>query len=1080
MTFSHSTRLIKGAWSRRWFRALTYVLIAGAAVTGTGLWTTRQPFFNRWLITKLDALVLDETGLELQAGYLEFHLFQGRVILRQFSVGGDLLKADRLEVQVDFASLLGRRPHIWNIELENPVSVLDARRLSRIRLKPRPAQGTSPQVLLDRLTVLGGKLTIQEPAWKLPSAQFTYRIKGRGLGPNRLATELRVPWLELGTGAKTVQGSFIAKANLSDLALEVKESAIELGHNRLSAKGNYAFDARMLSTELTGRVELAEALGLLDPRAARTWEGSVAFEAGVRGRLADPTWNLSLHGKGLTARAYQLRPGDLELTAQGGLRHATIEGLVWTSPQGVLQASGQWKSGSGSHLLFQGRQFGLGPLAAFTRVEFLNDLAMALEGEADLPGDPWVPPPLNTLKVQAEGTFTRAGETVGHLSLALDEGLLLLPRVDLGLPELSLEGRGEFRFGKKDLLSLAASARTETEAALVADVLENWEIGEGTTPEGKAIRLGMGGHAVAAAEVSWNGSEGLRLQGQVEVETPRWHGASMDHLRADVSIQDDALRVEGIEAEKDQGNATGSLWLTWRDLPAGQDQIDMRYQASGLPIEEGLRAADAGDLPITGLGSGWARIHGPYDRLQLEAGATGQGIRVYGLNLPFGSGEMVYDIAGDKLVVKDARVAETAEQLGTPGEDPTGLLALRAAMEMDLQRETWRVWAKGNVDSKPLGLPGPRFQALVDARFEGPWVSGFGPLALPTGSFAFSRGRLFLDQQSLEGFEGKVETGIGTLHANLGTVGKPVPVITLDVRQQGQGLLGTLDVHVAPDSAETAHLAARLTKDLLLDGGLDLRADGSWDPSGFRWQGQLAHAVGHFDGFDLVQQGSAQLKGDANGAKVDLSLLGQAAGQSSLQASSAQLRVSGQIPFSSRLPLEVRLEGSAELANLKNIFDHVLQVDEFSLLGDLKPEGNASFDLKLGGLVPQPTLDGLLTLKAGRLEVRTYPQSVEDLSFNLHFQGRDILLLESDPLRGRVAQGAFRAWGLATWRWGSFPSTTCRPVLRISSSGTCPKASSFTETSMQSCRAPRRRGGSSPEPSRPGACSTKPTSISGT
>jgi autotransporter translocation and assembly factor TamB len=1015
MTF----RLIKGCWSRKWLRRISYVLISGASITGAALWTVHQPFFNRWLITKLGTLVWDETGLAFQAEDLEFHLLQGRVILRHFSIGGDLLKADRLEVQADFSSLLSRELHIWNIEVENPVSILDAQALSRIRLKPRPDEGASPQVVLDQFAVYGGKLTIQEPAWKLPSAQLTYRIYGQGLGPNRFSTDIRVPQLILGTGPEAVNGSFSAKANLSDLALELKESEIRLGSNRLTVRGNYAREARMLTAEIQGKVDLAELPKFLDPKAPRTWEGTAEFEAGIRGLVADPSWTLSVHGKDVRSHSSKLQPGRVEILAHGSLRHAIIQQLAWDSPEGKLLASGQWQRGTGSHLQFHCEQVGLAPLASYLRAGFLDELSADLKGTADSPGDPWVLPPLDALKVQAEGQFIRKGEAIGHLSADLAGGLITIPNFDLKAPEVSLEGTGELHLGKKGLLSVSAKARVETDASRVAEVLQRWEIGEGTTKEGKAIKMVMGGQTTASAEFQWDEPKGVRLQGQVAIQTPRWHGATMDQLRAEVTIQDDVLRVENILGEKGAGSVNGSFWLTWRDVSAGQDEMDMNFQAFNLPIEEGLRAADVGDIPITGQGSGRARIHGPYDRLWVEASATAQGINVYGLSLPFGAGDMVYDITGDKLVVKDARVAETVEQLGSPEEEPTGLLALRAAMEMDLKQETWNVWARGNVDSKPLGLPGPRFQAWVDTRFEGPWLGDFDPLPpLPLGSFSFSHGRVFLDQQSLEGFEGKLETGNGTLHLTVGMEGKPIPVITLDAQRKARSLVGAMDLHLAPDSAETAALAARLTGDLLKDGGLDLRAQGVWEPTGFRWNGQLENVVGRFDGFDLVQQQPAILKGDASGAEVDLKLLGQAAAGPSPLGGSAQFRVSGKVPFSMGAPLDMKLEGTAELNNLKSILDHVLQVDEFSLLADLRPEGKARFDLQLGGPYTQPTLDGMLSLKAGRLEIRTYPQSVEDLAFNLHLHGRDLILLESDPLRGRVAQGAFQAWGVATWDIG--------------------------------------------------------------
>jgi len=1023
MIVTASKRLARGFWSRRWLRRITYMLIAGATVTGAGLWTVRQSFFNRWLITRLDALLQEETGLALQAESLDFHLLQGRVVLRNFSVGGDLLRADRLEVQADFSSFLGREPHLWNIELENPASVLDAQRLARIRLKARSSHGASQQVRLDRFTVLGGKLRIQEPAWRLPEAEFTYRIYGQGLGPNRVSVDLRVPQLRLGSGAEAVDGSLLAKADLSDLALELKEGEVRLGGNSLSVRGNYAFDARMLAARITGKLDLAESVRLLDPKAPRTFEGSAAFEAGVQGLLADPAWSLAVRGKGLRVQGTGLEPGDLDLTAHGRLREAVVQKLDWVSSQGRLQATGLWKQGTGSHLEFHGQRFGLAPLGTYARVGFLDSLSLDLDGEADIPGNPWIPPRLDALKVRAEGRFIRGEASVGHVSFDLAGGLLSLPALDLRIPEASLEGSGALRLGKRNLESLSARGRIGTDAALVAEVLADWEIGEGASDAGDVVKLGMAGQATAEAEVSWDGTAGIRLRGTVEVENPRWHGATLDRLRAEVDIEEDELRLQNVHGEKGAGSAEGSLWLTWRSVPEGQDEIDMCFQAFNLPIEEGLLAADVGDLPISGLGSGWGRIHGPYSNLWLEAGATARGLNVYGMTIPFGSGDLVYDIAGDRMVVKDARIAETAEQLGSPEEEPSGLLALRASMDMDLKRETWRVSARGTVDTKPLGLPGPQVQAKVEASFEGPWVGDFGPLVLPLGTFSFSRGRVFLDQQSLEGFEGRLETGSGALHLELGTNGMPKPLVSLDAWPKGAGLVGAAEVHIAADSADTAHLAQSLTQDLLKDGGLDFRGQGAWDATGFTWQGVLENLAARFEGFELVQPEAATLTGDASGAELDLQLQGQGtgpglAGPGQVPQASAQFKASGKLPFSDSAPLAVRLQGNAELANLKDILDRVLEVDEYSLLADLRPEGNARFDLTLGGPYVLPTLDGLLSLSAGRLEIRTYPQSVEDLSFNLHLKGRDLILLESDPLRGRVAQGAFRAWGSATWDIG--------------------------------------------------------------
>lgn len=1009
-----SKRLALGLWRRRWFRRITYLLATGAVVGGAGLWTLRQPFFNRWLLGKLETYVLEETGLDLEVQDLEFHVVQGRIVLRNLILGGDLLRADRLEVQVDFITLLGRNPHIWNIELENPRSILDAQRLSRIRLKHHPDSGVTPLVRLDRVKVTGGRLRVQEPAWRVPDAEFTYRITGKGLGPNRMAAELHVPWFGWGSGAELVNGSMQLKANLSDLALELKDGEVKLGRNAVSAKGSYAFKERVVASEVSGRVDLAQALRILDPKAPRTWEGMADFKADVRGTIADPAWNVRVRGQGVSARSLNLQPAETVLQADGSFHHLNIRELAWNSSQGRFSATGQWKKGEGSQLAFHGQQVGLAPVAALSRVAFLNTVSLDLDGDAEIPGDPWVPPQWDSVKVTANGRFMRDGVPVGKLDLVASDGLLSLDNVDLRVPEIEATGKGTLELGKSGFQSIHAEATARTDAALVADVLHAWDIGEGREG-GKAIKLGMGGKAEAQATLDWTPGSGVALNGHAEVTEPRWHGATMDRLRADVAIQDDELRIDNVEAEKGSGKAGGSLWLTWRDVPPGQDQIDMCFQAFRLPIEEGLRAGDVGDLPITGTGSGWARIHGPYDRIRVEAGGVAERATVYGFQIPYASGDMDYDIMGDRLVIRNARVAEKAELLHATDEDSSGRLALQGGMDMDLRRETWQVWTQGNLDSKALGLPGPRFQAHVDGRLEGPWVGSFGPVSLPSGTVAFQRGRLFLDQQSLDGLEGQLEVGEGALGLKVGVEGKETPFLGLEAWPKGPALAGALDVHLGPDSVYTAHLATRLTGDLLKDGGLDLQAEGVWDGSGLAWQGSLDRLEARFDGFDMTQPEPARLKGDASGMELDMRLLG--AGTDSAERA-AELRIAGKIPFSTTSPLGVALQGTAEVAHLKDILDHVLEVDEFSLMADLKPEGKAQFDLTLGGTLPEPMLDGLLSLKEGRLQLRTFPQSIEDLAFNMHFKGRDAILLESDPLRGRLAQGDLRAWGTITWELG--------------------------------------------------------------
>ena len=222
---------------------------------------------------------------------------------------------------------------------------------------------------------------------------------------------------------------------------------------------------------------------------------------------------------------------------------------------------------------------------------------------------------------------------------------------------------------------------------------------------------------------------------------------------------------------------------------------------------------------------------------------------------------------------------------------------------------------------------------------------------------------------------------------------------------------------MGPETADTSQLATRLSRDLLQDLHMEASAEGLWNAEGLRWKGRLNQLVGTFDGFELSQERPTALQGDATGATVDLRLQGR-----SQTTSIASFRASGRVPFKGDVPLGLRLEGSAELANLKPIADRLMELDSYSLLGDLDARGAASFELSLGGPYREPTLDGTLGVLGGSLQMRGYPQSVEDLDFSLRFKGHEIEIPKDDPARGLMAQGALSFWGKANWGFGGFGS----------------------------------------------------------
>ena len=1037
----------RGPWSRRWFRRLTYVIVAGGALAGLAGYLAQRPEVDRWLVAQLDRYARREFGLGVGAERLEFHPFEGRILVHGLTVGGDLLQARRLEVDLEWASLL-HTPHLRQVVLDEPVVVLDRARLARIRLRPRPPGSAPAKVRLDRLELRSGRVSVREPAWGLPRGDFRFQVTGRGRSANQLQVQVQVPAMVVGTDPDPWHGQADLAALVTDHRVDVQRGQVRLGDNRLAFRGGYGYASQTVSLVADGHLDLVQVQRLAQPGRPAAASGQVDFQARAEGRLDALAWSGTLTGRGLRARNLPIQPGTLQVAAQGDPRTLRVDRLAWASPDGRLDATGTWTARGGTRLQTTVRTVPLAPAAARVRADFLKNLSVSLTGEARMPpgpgGAPWSFPGLEHLTFRGKGEFHQAGQQVGGLQVALEGLRFQVPAVDLTLPELAFHGSAQGTLDRRGGLAAAqAEATLGSDAANVASMLLAWNIGMETAP-GRMGPLDMAGATQVEARVGWEPRTGIQLAGQVQVQEPRWHGARADRLQASVSIDRDVLRVSDIQLAKGDGRGTGDLWLTWATLPKGSEQIDMTYRADQLPVREGLKAADLGDLQLDGTGSGWVRLHGPFDRILMEGQAQAVDGRVYGLKVPAVSADFAMDIAGDRLQATRVRVADAPEHLGQGDPAPTGPLALQGALDLDTRHETWDVTLAGDLDTGILGLPGPRFQGRVDTHLEGPLTAPLGPTRIPQGQITFTAGRMTQGDQTLDGLEASAAFTAGRLTLRAGLAGKALDLVRLEALQQAKDrVTGSLEVDVGPQSADTAQLATRLTGGFLKDAHLRVSAQGGWGPDGLRWQGRLDRFYGQFEGFHLVQAQPGTCSGDLDGMRLDLALEGRtpvAPGEAApvqetatypLQVRGAQRRpvvsatrmnLDGRVPFSRTGALALKLAGSSDLANLKTLLDRVVQPGQYSLLADLHPEGSAEFDLDLGGTFADTTLDGHLTLKGGQAVVHGSPLSLDNLGFTAQFHGRDILIPRTDPLRATIAQGALSAWGQATWSLGGFTS----------------------------------------------------------
>lgn len=1017
MVLSSAKDAVGRLWGRRWVRRISYTLVGGTAIVATGTWVLDRPFVYQWLVRQGDAALRKETGLSLTVGQVEFHPLLGTLTLRDISVGGDLLHVSRLDLQADPGSLFGNRPHIFSLRLDHPHLRLTEANLAQIRLRERPPRkGPLPQLSLDHLGLTGGEVDIPEPLRGLPAARFRFELKGTGTGPNRMQVAFTAPQLIVKGPGGWEKGRIDFKGEASEPLLLLHEGYLRLGGSQLRLTGR--FDPRTpqkperIEARVTGVVELDQALRWAGAGPRPPLEGSLDLTATVRGTLAKPRWTFAADGVDLRPATGELEPGTLEVRAQGSLDRLQLERLRWSSEQGTVALDGDW-SAHRTRLRALGRDLSLDSLSRVVRIPEIGGVRTAVEAQVQLPGDPKSWMRLDQWEGSARLSLKQNGREAGGLSATLKAGLARSGDLNLDLEALKVQGSARAQFGPRGLLDLQADGAAQVDAAQVAHALSAWKI----------VDLDMGGRTQARAQVRWSPAKGLELDGDVDVGAPRWHGATADQLQAQVEIRRADLRIHDIQVEKGEGRGGGDLWLTWAKVPRGQKQMDMCYTAFRLPVAEGLRAADVRDaegkdLPLTGTGSGWVRLHGPFDHLLMEGQAQVDAGEAYGIRIPAASSDFSMDLDSLRLRLEDVRVAERPDLLGAPGNRPEGALALTGKADMDLAGWTWRVNLGGRMDSQLLGLPGPHLQSQVEARLLGPITSPFGPLDLPEGEVSFTRGQAFILGRSVDGLEGSLRFERGRLQARLGTGGLARPLFTAEAHTRGASLDGGLAIRVAPDTARTAEIASSLTEDLLEDLKAEMTASGTWTPAlGLQWSGRVTRLEGLFKAFELHQSGESVLHGDASGAVLDLALQGGERGTEGPKGPAAGIRISGRAPFTLAAPMALQAKGSADLAHLKAILDRVMEVDEYSILSDLRVKGESRFDLLLHGTYDDPMLDGSLRLERGQMHLQGY-QGVEDLNAAFILKDRTISIPADQPMTGILAHGQLRASGDFAWKPG--------------------------------------------------------------
>jgi hypothetical protein len=1018
---------VQRLWGRRWVRRISYTVVAGATVLTVTPWLATRPAILRWAVARIGAVVQEETGLPLTIARIELHPLLGSVVFYDITLGDDILTIQKAEFQAELWSLLGPTRHLYSVRLEHPHLRLTEAGLAAIKLKARPPRTTPlPQFRLDRFSLTGGEIDVPEPLRGLPALHYGFDVKATGMGPNHVRVHVTGPQLTVKGPGGWEKGRLDLQGEASEPVLVLQEAYLHLGESQVRLNGRYEAS----TPKAADRIE-ASLTGLLNLTQAFRWgafskppmTGDLDLAGTLNGSTAHPQWTFAAAGQKLDPSRGEFLPGSLDLKGSGSLEQARLDHLRWHSAQGDLQVQGAWSRKAPIQANVQGTNIDFDALGRALRLPEFQGVRGVLQAQVQGPGPAELPARLDRWRASLKVAITQHGKDAGGLGASLDRGRATLDRLELDLDAFKLEGTGSATLGPKGLVGLAGEGQTEVDASQVARALHAWRV----------VDLDMEGQTSARAQVRWSHGAGLELDGSVEVAHPRWHGARADSVLAKVvEIRGSELRIKDIDLVKDEGRGGGDLWLTWAKVAPGQTQMDMCYTAFRLPVAEGLKAADlkdreGKDLPLTGTAGGWVRLQGPYRHMLLKGSLQVESGEAYGTKIPAASSDFWMDLESLQMKLSDVRIGERLDQLGRLDIPPEGALALTGMADMDFRHWTWLVDLGGRLDTQLLNLPGPRVQSMVKARLQGPITSPFGTMDLPEGRVDLNRGRIFFSDQSVEGLEGHVELTRGRLEGLVAMEGMASPLLQFHVHREGPDLAGELALNLSSASANTTALAAGLTNDLLEDLSLDAKAKGRWkNGRDLSWSGSLDQLTAQFGAFELHQGGASTLRGNALGASLDITLEGSARGpapQTPPQAvpqtppQAAHIRLSGTVPFSGSAPMALKVQGAADLAHLKTILDRFMEVDQYSLLSDLRVQGTSRLDILAHGSFFDPLLDGTLSLDKGQMNLRGY-QGAEDIQAQVVLKGRTLSVAADNPVRGTLAHGDLKASGTVTWHLG--------------------------------------------------------------
>lgn len=620
---------MKRRWIK-WFLAISagtiLILLLGAGLLHT-------PTARHLILKKVRALLIEKSGMDLQAASLRYNLFKGEftvegLTVRSASVPGlsPLFQADRVYVKPDLRAILRGSWDFEELQITRPRIHYCVGEDGRNNLpRTEPSSGPAPSFFIANAAALEGSVRIEDRPKRLSASVPRWQFRMRG---DRKTGNHAFDFSTLQPGSVRVRENAVpidrlrVSGELLPAALRLERAYVESSGSRVSVSGSWNGFSR---PRLDLRIEPDLDLGAIARTVSffRGLDGRLSGNLRAHGAMQDLRLAARLRGERFSALSFRNTRFDFEGAGAWDGHRLELRDLQLRSPHGAVSGSAELSAGSGTgenRIRAELRGFDLAPVWKLLEPPFTlasrGTGRIALNWNGAFEPDGISGDAVLTLAASRPSPGPDILPVSGMLNARLSPGLTV---VDLQpLSALGANLRGQFSLRSFRHIAGGIQGDAPDIGALIAE-LSRFLGGS----DGPAGALGLQGplrfDALAGGELA-------RPEIAISAEIPALEAVGLRHLSAGTEARIDGPGIKfqnTLRLPEDSAvYAEGQL-----DLGSPGPALVLDVRGDNIPATAITKMLDA-NLPASGTLGLRLHVEGPLDGLAGDASVGGSDLRL--------------------------------------------------------------------------------------------------------------------------------------------------------------------------------------------------------------------------------------------------------------------------------------------------------------------------------------------------------------------------------------------------------------------------------------------------------------------